>query len=97
MVANLKQDNDQDEGNEAAEFEAGMAGAKVVDREDEAGPSTRGESEELHDALKVFSSSALMFTFMFRQILSRPYIFHAHFVQTQIIISSPLNLPVLHT
>lgn len=76
MAANLKQyDDDQDGDMEIVECEVGMAGVKMVDGEAEAGPSTRGESEESREAFKVCPSSAL-----------GSHILHAHFVQTQITI-----------
>ncbi len=78
VAANLKQDDDVQDGDiEIVECEVGMAGVKIVDgeAEAEAGPSTRGESEESREAFKVCPSSAL-----------RSHILHAHFVQTQITI-----------
>ena len=76
VAANLKQEDDaQARDIEVVECEVGMAGVKMADGEAEAGPSTRGESEESREAFKVCSSSAL-----------RSHIFHAHFVQTQITI-----------
>jgi len=87
VAANLKQDDEDQDGDIGiVECEVGMAGVKIVDGEAEAGPSTRGESEESREAFKVCPSSALRFTFSMHT-LSRhksPY-------------NHPLQLSVLHT
>lgn len=87
-------DHEAEEGSEAAEFEAGMAGVDIVDGEDEAEPSARGETMELHDALKVCSSPELIFTCCQNHL--RPHTLHAH-VQTQIIKPSPVAALSHHT
>lgn len=80
MAANLKQDYGDLEGDsEIVECEVGMAGVKMADGEAEAGPSTRGEIEGSGDASKVCPSSAF-----------KSHVPYAHFVQTRIIIYSPI-------